>query len=326
MTDDEFPELMRRADPARATPQTVTEADFQTHFAQVRRKARLARRRRRTWAAVPVAAVTLAALLIVQPWGAGTLPAYAATPPMLGVTPLDVEVQYVVTQSLDRLAALPDDLPQRGAETEGWYLELDEQGGVLSRPVVAPQETLIQWRDDLSGRITVTAGEPYLPEGGSPAAAQEDAAVPEPGTVPSDDVFGPGEMPVLFTGVPPSSVAEMRSYLETGGAAQEEETASYLEAVRMLASEWTLGAPQQAALLQVLASLDGMSVVGETTDRLGRPAIALGFSERDGPAFEYLLLLGADSGRLLALERVYLGGLENLELPTPAVVSYVVLP
>ncbi|MCW5951723.1 MAG: hypothetical protein KIT69_05665, partial [Propionibacteriaceae bacterium] len=274
MTEDEFAKLMRRADPARATPQTVTEADLQSHFAQIQRKARLARRRRQAWLVLPAAAALLAALFVVQPWGGSATSAHAATPPMLVMTPTEADVDQVVAQALDRLAVSSDSVTERRAQFEGWSLELEEQGGVLSTPVVAPQVFLVQWRDDLSGRITATAGEAYVPDDGQPAPPPEGAA-PAPGTILSDDIFAPGEMPLVYAGTPPSSASEMRAFLESGGAASEVGNSSYLEAVQALLSEWTLNAPQEAAVLQMLTSLSDVSVIGETTDRLGRAATAL---------------------------------------------------
>lgn len=321
MTDDEFAELMRRADPARATPQVVTEDDIRANLAQVKRKARLARRRRQGLIALPAAAALLTALFVIQPWGGGAVPAQAATPPMLGVTPIEADVEQVVARALEQLAASPEDHSERRAEFEGWYVELEEQGGVLSSPVVAPQRLLVQWRDDLSGRVTVTAGKAYVPDHGHSAPPPEDTA-PAPGTILSDDTFPPGEMPVQYRGTPPSSASEMRVFLQIGGAPPAGGGSGYLQAVQALLSEWTLSAPQQAAVLQVLASLNGVSVSGDTTDRLGRAAIALRFSGQEHPEFEYLILLGAESGRIIALERLYVGGLDELDLPVPSVMSY----
>lgn len=321
MTDDELAELMRRADPARTLPDAMTEADLQANLAEIRHKAAHASRRRRAWAALPAVAALLLVLLVVQPWDVGAPRAHAATPPMLGMEPVSADVQQIVTEALGHLAAGSAGESMRRAEFEGWYLEIEEEGGAVATAVIAPQRQFVRWSADLSGRITVTSGEAYSPDGESQPPPQD--ATPSPGTVLSDDIFSIGEMPVLFATEPPSTAPEMQTYLEAGGATTASGTASYLEALKVLLSEWTLNSRQQAAVLQVLTSLDGVGIAGETTDRLGRASVALTFQSEGQASIRYLLLLGADSGQILALEQIYEGGLDEFDLLVPSVISYI---
>lgn len=315
MSDDEFAELMRRADPARATHQTLTEADILANLREVKQKARRARRRRQAWVALPGAAALLTALFVIQPWGAGAASAVAATPLMLGTAPIEADVQQVVDEATHRLTESPASVPERRAEFEGWYLDIEVGEHLPATVVVSPQRQVIQWRPDLSGRITTTAGIAFIPQDGR-SYPPPDGAAPAPGTVLGDDEFAAGEMPLLFSSEPPSTAAGMRRYLKDSGL-------NYIDAVRGLLSEWRLGADQHAAVLQILSSLDDIEVVGEVTDRLGRPAIALRVSSMTSRNFEHLVLVSSESGRIIALERVYLGGLAELDLPTPSVVEYI---
>lgn len=320
MTDDEFLELMRRADPGRMVCDDRTESEVQAELERiVGTPARAGRRW--AWLALPAAAALLLTLFVVQPWQGGGTPAHAATPALLQIAPIDADLNQVLGRARQQLVAEPDRPAERRSDSEGWYLETEVDEAERATSVVAPQVTLVEWNQDLSGRIRVTAGEAYLPGDGRhyPPA---DAAAPPAGTVLLDDRFPAGGMPLIFPQEPPAATEPMRSYLEAGGAVPAEGAMSYVSAVKSLLNEWTPSPRQQATLLQLIGGFDEVEVAGETVDRLGRPAIALHIASPGTPYWEYLLLIGRDSGRILALEDIYVGGIAGFDLPAPAVASY----
>ncbi len=322
--DEDLAELMNRTDPARTEFDRRTDADIQAELHRITMPRAAERPRRRwAWMTLPaMAAIAAAVAVVVQVWNPIEQPATAATPPMLPVSKSNVDARGAIDQALATLSASDTYSSKRRAELEGWYLqtEVDSEGDSAS--VIAPQEQELAWNDDLSGTITLTAGRAYLPTEGLPSAPN-DASVPVAGTVLSSETFPAGHMPVLFQAAPPSTAAEMKQYLAaTTGVALDADAISYLHAVRILMSEWTLSPSDQASVLSALADLDGIEIAGEVTDRLGRAGVALRVTSPESPHFENLLILSSETGSILALETIYLGGLPNLTLPTPSVVDY----
>lgn len=320
--DDDFTDLMHRADPARSISDSRSEVEFQADLADVYARSTSRRRQRRLWVALPVAAATVATLFAVQLWSGGGVHAHAATPPMLKLSTVEDDLEQVLTRAEQSLKEGTDLPAERRAESEGWFIntELDDSGEPTS--IVAPQRRVAQWEADFSGRILVTAGEAYEPRDGRlyPPPA---GTAPTPGTVLSDDLFPAGEMPLVFPEEPPTAADTMRTYLEAGGASPSDGAVSYIGSVHALLDEWTLNGEQQAAILEVLLGLDGVEVAGEATDRFGRQSTAIRVRSEASPHVEYLLLIQHDTGRIGALETVYLGGLAELDLPVPSVTAYV---
>jgi hypothetical protein len=325
--DEDLAELMRRTDPARTLVDERTESDIQAELRRITgQPAPVHEARHRTrwpWLAVPaVAAAVVAVAVLVQMWNPFGQTASAATPPLLVLSRTSLSVGGAMDHALSQLTATSTRESERRARLEGWYLqtEVDAQG--TSASVITPQEQELVWDEDLSGTITLTAGQSYLPTDGSPTATPGTSA-PAPGTVLSDDVFPAGQMPVLFQTTPPSSAAEMKQYLATTiGIEISSDAVAYLRAIRILMSEWTLSPGQHAAILSTLVDLDGLEMAGGVTDRLGRPGIAFRATSPTSPQFENLFIISRETGSILALETIYLGGLPELVLPTPSVIDY----
>ena len=322
--DEDLAELMRRTDPARTRLGVRAESEIQAELLRITGSGISTRTRTRwPWIAMPaVAAAVVTLVVLVQTWNPFGQPATAATPPLLALSQTSLTVGEAMDQALAQLRAMSTGETGRHASLEGWYLqtEIDTQG--RSTSVITPQEQELVWNEDLSGRIILTAGRSYRPTDGLPSAASS-AAAPAPGTVLSSEVFPAGQMPVLFQSLPPSSSVEMKQYLATTiGIDSDSDGVAYLRAVRILMSEWTLSPIQQAAILSTLVDLDGLEIAGEVTDRLGRAGIAFRVASPESPQFENLLIISRDTGTILALETIYLGGLPELALPTPSVIDY----
>ena len=323
LEDDDLGELMRRANPVTSAIDERTEAELVADLSRVLDGRRAARRApsRWPWLFVPTAVVAVVLLALVVQSIAPLSPApkvTAATPPLLEIAPTSQTFGDAMDTALAQLAETPEVVtPGRGAAFEGWYIQtsVDDDGGSVS--FIAPERQELTWNADLSGSIRVTAGAAYSPDGG-------DVNAPTAGTVLNEQSFAAGETPVLFAVEPPSTVDEMRAYLaSTNAMSAQADAVDYLDTIRTFLSEWTPTAAQESALLGVIRSLDGVDIAGEVTDRLGREGIAFRAISATAPEFEKLLILDRTTGRILALETIYVGGIAELDIPTPAVVDYI---
>jgi hypothetical protein len=326
--DDDLIELMRQADPARTTAIDRYELEIRSELRRITQrslaKQDLRTRTRWPWFAVPAVVVAVVVVAVLTQMWNPPYPVAAATPPRLVRSRTSLDVGGAMDRALSQLTPIDSDEAQRCANLEGWYLQTEIGTGSQSASVVSPQEQELIWNEHLAGTITLTAGRSYVLAEGSPSAPC-DANAPTPGTVLSRDTFPAGEMPVLFQTPPPSTAPEMRRYLAATLAIDfDADAVDYLSAVRVLMSEWTLSSAQQAAVLSTLRELDGLDVAGEVTDRLGRPGIAFRATSPNSPYFENLFIVSTETGRILALETLYLGGLSELaSVPAHSVIDYV---
>lgn len=324
MNDDDFEAALRRADPARETRDERTEEQRRAALAAIvsaPRGRRLPRRARvrPAFALAAAAAAVVAGVVGIQLWHPAAT-AHAATPPLLDITPVDATVEEVLDDAVARLDAAPDAGPRRGSSTEGWYIQIDV-GESESSSVISPQRREYTWNDDLSGRVLVTAGESYSVVDGVPAPP-DDPTAPEPGTVLVEEEFAAGDAPVSLRNPPSTEADELRTRLAVYTGTPPRTAGSVVSALRSLLDEWTLGPRENAALLELLREhADDLTVAGEVVDRLGRPGIALRSSDR--AHFDTLLILSAETGAPLALETIYVGGLDELDLEPPSVVEYI---
>ena len=243
---------------------------------------------------------------------------------MLPITESGASLEQVISESISTLDSSVDGLPraERHARSEGWFIQL-EVGDLNTAPAfITPEESVLTWDERLSGTLTVSAGRSYSPT--DPKFLKEAPGIPTPGTILRKETFGPGEAPVLFQVSPMDDPTAMKAYLaKYSGIPDDADASAYLEAVRLLLSEWSLTPRQHASILRILQALGGMHLGGETTDRLGRPAIAIRVAPLQPDGYENLLLLSRDSGEMIALETIYVGGVLELALPVPTVASYV---
>ncbi len=315
MTEPELGDLLRRADPAahvrdRRGPAEIAEA-VREIVASPRVDSSGGRTRRWPWIALPSAAALVALVLLVVPILTPCLASRAATPPLLAISPTSRSLGAVMDQALAQLERLATGDPRRGATFEGWYLQTDVESTASS---TSPQRHVLTWRDDLSGELTVTAGEPF---------GDAEPAGPAPGSVLVSERYAAGEAPIVFRAPPPAGTRELRAYLAEARGEEVPDAVGYLSAMRTLLSEWRLTTADHATLLRILRSSEGVEVAGDVTDRLGRPGTALRITSPRDPHFEYLAVISRETGALIAIETVYLGGLAELAAPAPCVVDYI---
>lgn len=322
--NDPFVSLMNRADPA---PVLSEELDLRARYDLSHILASDAARPaspnplRRLWFVTPGLAFTLlAVMLVVQPWNwFGATDSAAATPRMLQVTASELRLEDAMSHAIQTLQSAP--LPvesERRSNFEGWFVQIAMDD--TEATTVLPEESQLVWNEDLSGALTVIAGRSFTsPHGDIPEASSLPA-----GTRLRADTFGAGEVPVLFQGAPPTDPTQMRDYLATGaGLGPDADAAAVVEAVRILLSEWTLTGAQHAAILTMLSGMPGLSLEGTVVDRLDRAAQAIRVIPTVPTGYEKLLLLSTDTGQVIGLETIYIGGIPELKLQAPAVASYI---
>ncbi|MDR2453025.1 MAG: hypothetical protein LBD51_00365, partial [Bifidobacteriaceae bacterium] len=215
-------------------------------------------------------AVALAVVVLAPPGGRQA--AAALTPPALDYTSTGLTPGEVLQEAISRLQTTgADGRPSRAARYTGWYLQREELPEGASRVAISPQVTDLVWRDDLSGRMTIKAGQPYWPDGSQDAIPGDAAAAP--GEVIADREFAPGEFDTPFGAEPGQAHAAMEATL---ARARLPETAfGTVEAIHGLLTVWSLTDRQQAELLSILIERGGLEALGLTTDRSGREAFGL---------------------------------------------------
>lgn len=323
MTTDEL-ELLARADPAPASSGPWSDRPLDGRARQdlvlLREHGPLQALVRRRWllgaAAAAAGVLALSAVWLVRPVD----PAYAATPPPAEFSAIGADPATL----LGDLAADAADDPAGAAAAatgwEEWSLSTQVAGADVTSAVV-PQEVARTVAADGDATLRTVAGTPSFPSeeyerawrrDGEPVAAGEDLGTL---VVPADQA--------LFPDPPPTTADAMRDYLARAHPLDEGGTSQLFVAVSDLAREWTLDAPQRAALLEVLAAAPDVEVVGEGTDRAGRPGVALATeSDRTGLPTRYLLVLDPASGAVLASEQQLTTDPGALDVPVPSTIAY----
>jgi hypothetical protein len=193
----------------------------------------------------------------------------------------------------------PESGPQRRAHFDAWYLDVGDHGSPRDATRLAASDHRLEWHADGSGSVVVTPS-----EGDS-----------------CRTVLAPAAMRPLFSEPPPASARAMGMYLRESAAVDDAtDPVQMMDAVADLLNEWTLPTLHQSAVVLLLAQMAGITSRGVAVDRLGRPGIGyLAESPMDG-RFAHLLVVGDDGDRILAIETIYRGGVDELDIATPAVV------
>lgn len=323
LTDDELTAVIRRADPAR------TPANASLTPAMIALRGRITAdvasplkvRRRLRWPAlvVPVAAVVVIALAIVVAFPFGPQTASAITPPALVFTPESTSVSAQLAASRELLRSAPGPAaPARESRSVGWYLQIDHPPEGGRSVAISPQITQSTWQADLSGRTTIIAGEPYWADGADTAVTTTDA--PAPGTIVMEKDFAPGQFYSPVVEAPGSTPADMRVALEAFGMPVDGDAGDMVIAIESMFSRWTLTNAQHAQLLTLLDDTDELTMLGTTRDRADRDVIGFGALAARLPGQEIILLLSADTGRIVGTETIRTT--PDGSLPVGAVTAY----
>lgn len=252
-------------------------------------------------------------------------PAAAATPQPLSINPTTSSVEQLKEEAMAAQTSPSSSQSSRGASWEGWFLQLD-----IDQPAttfIQPQRTELSWDDDLSGTSRVIAGTPTTPDGTVTDPLPTGADVP--GVTLYEETWEVGEMVVPFLDAPPEEPADMKAYLDTFLGEQGLSTTSapsageYLFAVTTLMQFWSLSDAAQRAAIDVILSAPGVEVAGVTTDRAGRAGTVLDVQPTDlDSGYRTLLVIDTEHWRLLAVERITIGGLPDFHINPGSVTDY----
>lgn len=313
LDDDEFTRLLTQANPARTPREALPDADAlrmkQRILARKRRSSRHAPSPRLAWGAVATAGVAgvAVALGVLAPVGA----AVAVTP-----QPLEFVQAGSAGDILDHAQdMLAEDAvvtaPVREVESVSWALSVDVDEQEMA---IAPQWTTLLWNDDLSGHLTVLAGEQYWPSEHAGGQAE---------ILPGDEVlvdmaFEAGQYTTPVAQPVGDSAADVVAMLTAFGMPADPSAGDVVVAAYSALDQWTLTDEQHAQLLAYLESRGGVEALGTTTDRLGRAVDALSIASDTG--VDYTVLLSRESGRIVGVEKVQSEG--DGIIPAGAVVSY----
>jgi hypothetical protein len=267
-----------------------------------------------------VLAVALVAVVAVGLPRSG--PAYAATPPLL--LPLAAP-EGPAAPVLERAAAAAATLPPLGdgshayVRMASWYLHTSVGGGrVTSEIVPSISET---WTGP-DGAVTVAASRGAAQPAGAPGPAgnaEALAALPDHADAeiaryaPGEHGTGAGDLP--------ADPARLRAALL--GNEQIPDGPELIRAVSDVLRTTPVAPEGLSALWGALALQPDLVTYGATTDRAGRPAVAIGIeSDAGGLPSRELLLLDPDTGRALGSEEVLTSDPGQLNVRVPAVISY----
>jgi len=227
--------------------------------------------------------------------------AYAATPPLLDYR----GVRQTPRELLLTLAAAAGRQPERGAgryeyiQTEGWYLDTaqDTAGHVFNSQVDATRRE--QWTDAAgSGRIEGTRR-----------------------GIRTSHLYTAGQ---LGGGPPPLPTDPAAVRNELAKRSHGYGTFEWLVAVHDVWLAHVVPPRVQTAILQALASLQGLSVRGQVTDRAGRAGVAvMATSAYTGLRENYTIILDPRTGALLDYEEVTLDA-GDFRVRVPATIDYTV--
>lgn len=307
MADDELIAAIRAARPqtARRTDAISAHAEHvlagMTH--QVRRWPIVA-----SIAASAAIVIGAATALIAAPLGIES--ASAAEVPMLQIQPLDVSAADEIAILTREALAQPEPADLGATAYESWDYN---PASDIKQTGVQPSETASVHRADGSGTLTVVAGDVKYGSGSGLLA---------PGSAIQSDQFAAGGFPLVFTAAPPADQEQMLRYLSDNGGAVTGGTGEILARAAQARKEWVFDGGASAALLEGVVSQPGVTLDGETVDRLGRDSIAFSVQTRAG--FRDILLFDRSTGLLDGYEAVYLGGGgSEVKLPTTnSVYSY----
>lgn len=135
----------------------------------------------------------------------------------------------------------------------------------------------------------------------------------------------------MFPEPPPVTGSAMEAYLadlrDNNLAAVADGDRGLLQITGMMLMRWSLTPAANDALLQALDAESGIDYLGQTTDRRGNTAYALGLETEDDGTYRTSLLVNAHTGQVTGYEEAYLAGPRTGEpdFPVPSVLRYIQL-
>lgn len=320
---DPLSDLFARVDPARTSPTApLTSEQLAVRERITRQTARAPRHRLRVWGwasaiVLPVAAALIAVALVTSNVFSAP-PAAAYGPRPLTVRPIDESTADAVDRLIATAASRPPVDDVRGATFDEWALEISDIGTPQESVDVQASVTELSWKPDGSGERLLVAGVPFYADGaeGIPADPRYTA-----GDVISTQTYAPGE----FTpSLPDLSILNLpdADALAQFGLTTRSSAGDFALLLPAVLSEWRPSPRHEARLLHLISSLEGLTLSGTTSDRLGRPALAFVATSPEHPHRAWTVLLSPEDGRFLGLEESTVGNDRDLDVPPDTVIQY----
>lgn len=301
ISDEDLDKLFRAAsparhsgfDPLRAQDIAVREAIILGTYSPTRQ-----RRPARAWGGLAVAVASIAVIVVVAVNVlASDQRAVALTPPPLQYENAE-SLQAVVADARQRLES-PDQITQQSHVTSvtwGWNIDI-----ATERVEVVPQITTFDWSTKAGSTNTIVAGEPYW-EGGKRPDSLEPSPY-RPGEVIAEYSVAPEDLdiPAAVITLDGSTREDLARALAALGVSAEATSGELLVGIGLLQSYWTLTDEQHATLIDMLVDAGGVTVLGETRDRLGRDVVGLRVSEYSDH-YEDTVLISLSTGRIVGME------------------------
>ena len=297
--DDEIDRLFRAANPVSASPDGLNAEAIAVRESIIRGTYGPARERQGwAWGRVAVAVAAIVAIVIVATNVlAPTHQAVALTPPPLqydNPQPLSTVVQ----EANERLESTVSVVQERRVSSLvwGWSIDLAKE-----RVESVPQRITFEWAPETGSRSTIIAGEPYWPDGVRPEGIEESPYEPGETITQLVTALQDVKIPVDVMNLNDGSRESMDRALTSLGATASSSSGEVLVVIGRLLSYWTLTNEQHSILIDRLVEAGGVTVLGESTDRLGRDVIGLRVTD---PTTQYqdTVLISRDTGRIVGME------------------------
>lgn len=312
-SDDDLDRLFRSARPARRTPDEPLDAHAIRVRESIIRGTRSPVPRRRTgvvWAGVTTATAAIAiAILVAVNVLMPAQTAVALTPPLLKYSPAG-SLDDLLDDAEQQLAAPPDTVQRSEVHsvTWGWNVEMGSK-----RVEIVPQEVSFEWSATGGSSTTITAGDSYWsrnerPPGVEPSPYKPGQLIDRVVTPPENFTLAPDA--VALTG---STKADLERALAVFGATPDSTSGELLAAATGLLQYWTLDDEQHATLLELLDEAGGLTVLGRTTDRIGREVIGIEVSPVI-PERRETMFVSVETGRIVGMESELVERLDGLPL------------
>ncbi|MEQ8717428.1 MAG: CU044_5270 family protein [Acidimicrobiales bacterium] len=244
----------------------------------------------------------------------------AVTPGLLRFDPIDEGAAELLERAATAALAAGDDLSDGGVlyvQAETWDLDADFIGEAKNVAMTAIVEE--SWTDRTG------AGRRELRPGRTLEPGEVGGVFVPPDTAGEATVEAPiSGLNVEQHGAVPDD-ADAIVTLETLGIGSDDQT-ELLQALAGLLRREPFDAAQKAALWRSIGAIDGLEVLGSTTDRFGREAVGVALTGRStGVETQTIFLFDPATATALATEEVLTGDSRALDIPTPALVGYHVL-
>ena len=301
ISDDHLDRLFRAANPAPPEEFASLRAkDIALRENIIRGTATPARARRRSWAwagATTAVASLVVATIVVASILLPSQQALALTPPPLVYSNAQ-PLAEVVDDARDALARPggPDQKSRVETLSWGWNIDMAEQS-----VEVVPQYATFTWSPETGSSSVVVAGESLWDDDDRPEGVADSPYAP--GEVISEVSTPPGEFiaPPAVLELDGADRPQLTAALESLGAPANASSGQLLVAIGQLLSFWTLTDEQHGILIDMLVDAGGVTVLGETRDREGRPVVGLRVSDGGSP-YRDTVLISMATGRIVGVE------------------------